>query len=225
MTTLIGAGCSFTLGSELADDNDSRSPSNHTWSALLAKQLNMDYCCIAKPGNSNQSIARTLFDAVVEKQNEDLAVAVMWTFTNRYEIFSKDNWLTVSSQTRNSNSNINAWYEICGDSEVYEVYTSLTSYLMIQELLERKNIPYMFTSADVCIFDRYFYKHPTSSIRSLQTEINWDKWVWVGKNKEGFFTWGSRYPIGPYLHPLEEAHEKLANMLLPSAKNLLRFAD
>jgi hypothetical protein len=225
MITLIGAGCSFTLGSELADDNDSKSPSNYTWAALLAKKFNMNYHCVAKPGISNQTIARTLFDTIVEKQHQELAVAVMWSFTNRYEIFSNNDWLTVSSQTRNIEPKVNTWYEICGDSEVYEIYTSLTSYLMIQELLERKNIPYMFTSADVCIFNRYFYKHPTTSIRSLQTEINWDKWVWIGKNKEGFFTWGSRYPAGPYLHPLEEAHEELANMLLPSAKKLLRLAD
>lgn len=225
MTTLISAGCSFTLGSELKDNNNSHNPSNFTWAALLANRFGMSYHCIAKPGISNQTIARTLFDTIIEKQQQELAVAVMWSFTNRYEICTDNNWITVSNQTRTVHKNIDQWYKICGDSEEYEVYTNLASYLMIQELLERKNIPYIFTSADACIFNRYFFQNPTKSIRSLQNEINWDKWIWIGKEKEGFFTWGSRYPVGPCLHPLEQAHEELANEMLSSAKKLLRFAN
>lgn len=222
MTTLISAGCSFTLGSELSDDTGSYTPSKYSWSALLAKNLVMDYHCIAKPGVSNQFIARTLFDTIIQRQHETLATAVMWTFTSRYEIYSNDQWTTFSTQMRDINSNVDKWYEICGDSEVYEVYTSLTSYLMIQELLERKNIPYLFTSADVCIFDRYFYKNPPVSIRSLQNEINWNKWFWIGKDKEGFFSWGSNYPTGPYLHPLDKAHSDLVEVMMPTAEKFLR---
>jgi hypothetical protein len=223
MTTLIGAGCSFTLGSELQDDNDGlRKPSNYSWAAILAKKLNMDYYCVANPGISNQSIARQLFDSIIEKQTSNLAVAVMWTFTSRYEIFSKTQWKSVSNQTRLIDNDIDKWYEICGDSEIYEIYTSLTSYLMIQELLERKKIPYLFTSADVCIWDRFFYKNPDTSIKSLQKEINWNNWYWIGERKQGFFEWGSKYPVGPYLHPLEQAHNKLVDDMLPKALTLLQ---
>lgn len=222
MTMLIGAGCSFTLGSELADDDDSFNPSNYSWSALLAKQLNMGYHCVAYPGISNQSIARRLFDCVIEKQNDDLAVAVMWTFTSRYEIYSNNEWKSVSTQTKLTDKSIDKWYEICGNNEVYEIYTSLVSYLMIQELLERKNIPYLFTSADVCIWERFFYKNPTTSIRSLQREINWNNWYWIGERREGFFEWGSKFPVGPHLHPLEEAHQKLVDKMYPTALTLLQ---
>lgn len=222
MTILIGAGCSFTLGSELADDDGTCTPSNYSWSALLAKKLKMDYQCIAYPGISNQSIARRLFDSIIENQNYDLAVAVMWTFTSRYEIYSNNEWKSVSTQTKNSDKNVNKWYQICGNNEVYEIYTSLVSYLMIQELLERKNIPYIFTSADMCIWERFFYKNPTKSIRSLQSEINWDKWFWIGERKEGFFEWGSKFPIGPFSHPLEKAHQVLSDNMHSTALTLLQ---
>jgi hypothetical protein len=84
MTILIAGGDSFTYGEELLDCNGS--PSNLTWSALLAKRLGMSYCCTAKSGAANNSIRRNVMNAVHKYKNtQDLFVVVMWSFPNRYE--------------------------------------------------------------------------------------------------------------------------------------------
>jgi len=84
MTVLISGGDSFTYGEELQDCNGSYS--NLTWSALLAKRMGMSYCCTAKSGAANSSIRRNVMNAVHKyKDTEDLFVAVMWSFPNRYE--------------------------------------------------------------------------------------------------------------------------------------------
>ena len=84
MSLLIAGGDSFTWGSELPDCNG-RGFSRSSWSALLAEQRSLSYHCVAKPGSSNQSIARRVMEAV--EQTDDIEhVAVMWTYVSRYEL-------------------------------------------------------------------------------------------------------------------------------------------
>ncbi len=89
MTILIAGGDSFTYGSELQDCVNTKEKnqfSNSTWSALIAQKLGMSYGCVAIPGNSNAGIARRVMRAVENNRKEyDVAVAVMWTFPNRFE--------------------------------------------------------------------------------------------------------------------------------------------
>lgn len=89
MPTLIAGGDSFTWGSELGDDKLNHAeyiPSKNTWSALLAKQYNMDYVCVAKPGGANNTITRRVIKAINDNKHSDLRVVVMWTYTHRSEI-------------------------------------------------------------------------------------------------------------------------------------------
>lgn len=110
MTILIAGGDSFTFGSELNDCTNEQH-SNNTWSARLAQQLGMSYACVALPGASNSSITRRVMRACEKaKQNYDIAVAVMWTFSNRYEFrFTQDTgerdtpWYSITPWTHESN--------------------------------------------------------------------------------------------------------------------------
>lgn len=89
MPTLIAGGDSFTWGSELGDDKFDHlehTPSQQTWSALLAKRYNMEYICAAKPGGANNTISRRVIKAINDNKDKKLYVAVMWTFTHRSEI-------------------------------------------------------------------------------------------------------------------------------------------
>jgi hypothetical protein len=89
MAVLITGGCSFTWGSELGDDKFSHleyAPSKQTWSALLAQHYNMDYCCAAKPGGANNTIVRRVIKQISETKEQEIYVAVMWTFTHRNEV-------------------------------------------------------------------------------------------------------------------------------------------
>jgi hypothetical protein len=89
MPLLIAGGDSFTWGSELGDDKFDHlenTPSKRTWSAHLAEKLSMNYICAAKPGGANNSISRRIVKAINQHADQDLYVAVMWTFTHRSEI-------------------------------------------------------------------------------------------------------------------------------------------
>lgn len=81
---LLAGGDSFTWGNELPDCDGSRF-SRQSWSALLAERQGMDYYCVAKPGSSNQSIARRVMQAIDSSDQVD-HVAVMWTYMTRYEL-------------------------------------------------------------------------------------------------------------------------------------------
>lgn len=211
MATLLAGGCSFTLGNELSDHHSEMDVSQLTWSALLAKEMGMDYICTAIPGASNQTIARLMTNAL-SKQQVDFA-AVMWTFTSRYEYHDRNanNYKQVSVELAKRDSSVGVYYDICGDDEVQELHTSLTSFLLLQELLVNRNVPYVFTTADLNPLDRYAVQHPNDSIASLISLIDWSRWHWIGEEREGFFEWAkSRYPCGPLGHPLDPAHAKLA---------------
>lgn len=95
MTTFISAGDSFTYGNDLSDclGDGLGNHSMHSWAALTAKNLNMEYVCTAKPGGSNSSIARRCLYNVEQslKQNKKVVVGVMWTYIHRLEIHPKIN--------------------------------------------------------------------------------------------------------------------------------------
>lgn len=211
MATLLAGGCSFTLGNELSDHRQESDVSHLTWSALLAKSMDMDYACTAIPGASNQTIARLMTNAL-SKQRVDFA-AVMWTFTSRYEYHDRraKDYKKVSVELAKQDPAVRTYYDICGDDEVQELHTSLTSFLLLQELLVNRNVPYVFTTADSNPLDRYASQHPNESIASLISLIDWSRWHWIGDEREGFFEWAkARYPCGPFGHPLESAHASLA---------------
>ena len=88
MTKIIAGGCSFTLGNELSDDIDGKTPSKNTWAYGLAQTKAQygepEYVCAARSGLGNDAIARRTFRAI--SQNPDVrGVVVMWSFTSRYD--------------------------------------------------------------------------------------------------------------------------------------------
>jgi hypothetical protein len=83
MSRFIAGGDSFTWGSELPDCNET-SPSKLTWAGLLCDRMDMEYCCVAKPGAGNHSITRKVI-AAIESSPADF-VAVMWTYPVRAEL-------------------------------------------------------------------------------------------------------------------------------------------
>jgi len=84
MITVVAGGDSFIFGSELKDQT-SGLPSMSTYSALLAKNANLNYLCAAEAGNANNAISRQVITTCEQNKNKNLLVIVMWTFTHRYE--------------------------------------------------------------------------------------------------------------------------------------------
>lgn len=103
MARLVAGGDSFVYGSELGDcfsidpltSKAIEQVSQFTYSALVAKKLNADYVCVARPGFSNNAIRRTVMNACVQDPAIDLAL-VTWSFTGRYEFRFNHDWEQIS---------------------------------------------------------------------------------------------------------------------------------
>jgi hypothetical protein len=102
MGKLIAGGDSFTYGSELKDcfqlvegSLPKEVHSHHTYSALLANELKLDYLCVAYPGNSNSAIRRTVMNACNEHTDVEYVI-VTWSFPGRYEFNFNHSWEQIS---------------------------------------------------------------------------------------------------------------------------------
>ena len=88
MGKLLAGGCSFTLGNELSDDIDGKTPSKKTWAYgmnNILRNKNSQYLCVAKGGLGNSGIARRVFNALHKHGDEIDCVVVMWSFLSRYD--------------------------------------------------------------------------------------------------------------------------------------------
>ncbi len=198
---LIAAGDSIVFGSELSDEY--LTPSNLTFPALYAKQLNLEYKCLAYPGISNSTIARTVI-SFLEKNIADIVI-VCWTFPNRQEFHFNNKWTTLNGWIHNPDGeyskevvDFSKTYFNLAHSDYYEKYAMLKEILLLQNYLKVKNQRYIFTANTRIDFSNCDYN----------SAVDWSQWVWF--NGEGFWDWANRqkFPKGPEGHPLEQAHEE-----------------
>lgn len=95
-------------------------------------------------------------------------------------------------------------------NQYHETYLSWKSIIWLQNILEKKKIPYMFTLADNSIFyDRENQLYQDDSLmKAMYNEINFANWFAFGERMMGFNQWAllEDYPRGT-THPLDEAHK------------------
>jgi hypothetical protein len=252
MTIVVG-GDSFIWGSELADNaipfnNETLEPAYHiasqsTFTALLAKDMNQQYECVAYPGYANSAIRRTVMDTCQHIQDIDLVV-VCWSFMSRYEFrfaydteerwghwhsitpwsaiddidaikkdFKSDNPIILEHHIDHLNrakrtgvsTFAKSFYQHVGTSGHYELWNSYTEIVILQQYLQLKGIPYIFTTVDESLLE--YSKHGIDySISTLYNQIDFSRWIMFTGNR-GFYTWArdEKYPFGT-THPLEQAH-------------------
>lgn len=115
------------------------------------------------------------------------------------------------------------FYKHVGDSEYYELYSTLKEILFLQYYLKANNIPYLFVTAD-----NHFYNHPNyyrqrdEFVDNLYNQIDWNKWFFFEggidadqtQEPRGFYQWAveNKYPIGT-THPLEQAHQVASELI------------
>jgi hypothetical protein len=86
-------GCSFIFGSDLADskkhldDHNQAVPSQSTWPALLASNLQLPYECFASPGSGNFKILEKVLTQAAT--DTDSIFVIGWTFIDRYDYLVK----------------------------------------------------------------------------------------------------------------------------------------
>lgn len=244
MAVLIAGGDSFTYGSELADSYVLADPtlgqtepyeqaSQHSYAALLAKSLGLDYVCAAEPGLSNSAIRRTTMNACAV--NDVGFVIVMWSFLSRYEIrydgawqqlsiwsiadkfdritedFHIDNPIVldhhITRMEREQRAGIpefaRMYYKHVAET-YWEVYTSLTEIVMLQQYLQLNKIPYLFTSVDHGLDNVNKFKD--STLTTLMQQIDTKRWMYFPVGI-GFYEWAKeqKFPMAT-THPTELAH-------------------
>ena len=255
---IIAGGCSFTLGNELSDDINGKTPSKKSWASLLAN--NNDYICTAKGGIGNTGIARRVFNAV--SHNKDIeSVVIMWSFLSRYDWamprhknLEDTRWTSISPwDTKMANEERHTalagsevqqkwWKDRQGimeetgvkdfaeaiykhaANEYHETYLSWKSIIWLQNILEIKKIPYMFTLADNSLFYKEFEQHKNqdSFMSALHKEIDFTNWFFFGERCMGFNQWAllNDYERGT-THPLDKAHQDAVQLMKPTYEKII----
>ena len=109
-------------------------------------------------------------------------------------------------------------------NQYHETYLSWKSIIWLQNILEKKKIPYMFTLADNSLFyqELTHHKDQDSFMNALHSEIDLSKWFFFGERCMGFNQWAllNDYPRGT-THPLDQAHADAVQLMLPTFNKLI----
>jgi hypothetical protein len=221
---LVAGGDSFTWGSELADSphGGPNGYSRSTYPALLAQQADLEYVCAAYPGSANNAISRMAIDAVSKYENPFLFVT--WTYPQRSEFWFKDSWVSLNSWHTTQKEFSQEYFKHVGNSEYYELYSTLKEIVYLQNFCHAKQIPYMFTTADNTFYQHEnYFRSKDQSLENLHNVIDWNRWFWFSNGTKanetpaprGFYQWAveNKYTVGPQGHPLEEAHRDAAELI------------
>ena len=111
-----------------------------------------------------------------------------------------------------------------GANEYHETYLSWKSIIWLQNILEKKGIPFIFTLADNSLLYKVFehLKDQDSLMNALHNEIDFTKWFSFGERMMGFNQWAllNEYPRGS-THPLDESHRDAVQLMLPTFNKLI----
>jgi hypothetical protein len=101
-------------------------------------------------------------------------------------------------------------------NQYHEAYLSWKSITWLQNILEKKKIPYMFTLADNTLFWDEFkpLTEADSLLTSLHKEIDFTKWFTFGERDMGFNQWAilNNFPRAT-THPLDIAHQEAVQLM------------
>lgn len=210
-------GCSFIFGSELSDDGwggPYATPSKLTWPALLAKHLNREYECYARPGSGNLQILEAILNQISTSDSNDLFV-IGWTWIDRFDYYvvnsptpSRSPWRTIMP---NDTDNLARLYYRDMHSEYRDKFVSLSYMKLAIDSLREKNIPFIMTYMDHLLFSQIWNVSP--SILDMQKYI---KPYTNDFNEQTFLEWSraNGYPVTEMWHPLEEAHRAGSELMI-----------
>lgn len=230
---LVATGDSFVWGSELADSPHGgyRGYSRNTYSALLAKDHNMNYICHAYPGNANNAISRSAIDAY--SLYKDIFLLVTWTYPQRAEFRFGDKWSSLNSWHSTQEDFSREYFKYVGNNEYYEIYSTLKEILYLQNFCLVNQIPYLFLAADNTYYQHENYNRSEDyGLRNLFEQIKWNNWFWFPPGTQqcetqaprGFCQWATenKYTIGSHGHPLEEAHKDATELIKEKFNELVK---
>jgi hypothetical protein len=105
----------------------------------------------------------------------------------------------------------------------HETYLSWKSIVWLQNILEKRRIPYLFTLADNTLFYDEFTPlwEQDTLMRAMYSEIDFTRWFSFGERMMGFNQWAlmNDYPRAT-THPLDSAHSDAVKLMLPTFTKL-----
>lgn len=105
----------------------------------------------------------------------------------------------------------------------HETYLSWKSIVWLQNILEKKKIPYLFTLADNNLFYDEFTPlwEEDGLMRAMYKEIDFSRWFSFGERTMGFNQWSlmNDYPRAT-THPLDPAHADAVKLMMPTFQKL-----
>ena len=101
-------------------------------------------------------------------------------------------------------------------NQYHETYLSWKSIVWLQNILEKRKIPYLFTLADNTLFYDEFTPlwEQDGLMRAMYKEINFSRWFSFGERMMGFNQWAllNNYPRAT-THPLDQAHKDASELM------------
>jgi hypothetical protein len=211
-------GCSFIFGSDLADDGRNgpfATPSQLTWPAHLARHLDRDYECYARPGSGNLQILERMLNQVVASSNTDLFV-IGWTWIDRFDYYDSNHdsatkrtpWSTVMPIDETS---VAKTYYKHLHSEYRDKFSCLSYIKLAIDTLDQRGIPFVMTYMDELLFDQRWHVSP--SVIELQRCIKPRMTTFDGQT---FLDWSRqhKFAVSDTWHPLETAHQAAADYMI-----------
>ena len=224
-------GCSFIFGTDLHDDGRDgtwATPSQFSWPALLAKGLDYEYKCFARPGSGNLQIWERLINSLADA--EPALYVIGWTWIDRFD------YIVDQSQARDfrwpgdrgaswkslmpiSTDTVSENYYRHLHSEHRDKLVSIQCIKSAIDLLKSHGHQFIMSYMDNLILDQQWNTSPGMIL--LQNEISPYLSDFKGKN----FVDYSRdrgHEISATMHPLESAHADVAQLVLDNLDDYIK---
>ena len=211
MKAVKAFGDSFFYGSDLKDcpPDSLVDPSQLTWPALIAKELDLEYKCYARPGVGNGWIAQQ----IIMYAKPDCLNIINWTWTDRWDYYNiiNNQWQTARPTGTEDDAYANIWYKYF-QSELMDKWQDLNTVYSTISYLKQHNIPYVFHIMDELLLD--LTHHAPPYVTKLQDDIRDELQRFPFETT--FLSWSrmNDFEISENLHPLEEAHKAAAELWL-----------
>jgi len=174
---IIGAfGDSFLFGSDLSDIQNYDAlnwflPSNQTFPALIARQLQLEYYCTALPGQGNKVIADDII-RTISQRGSSVFYFINWSWIDRFEylgdarVGDATGWESTLPGNNNSNS---AYYYKNFYTDLDAKLSNLMYINTALDCLIANHCKFIMTYMDHLLFDTKW--NSSTSIEFLQNKI------------------------------------------------------
>lgn len=250
---LIAGGDSFVYGSELADGQSGPSEFTYTallakrlgmsyycaaqpgYSNNAIRRTVMNACEQAQEEIGLVSVTWSFLSRYEFKFDESWEQISAWSIIDNISDIKKDfsvdnpvvfDWHVSRLQEekyRGISQYAKIFYHYIGTFEYWELYNSLNELVMLQQYLQLKNIPYLFTSVDHGMTNVDHFKNDIT-FKTLLKQLDRKNWMWFPVNL-GFYEWAKEndYPFGT-THPLEPAHIDAEKIIYEYLRNISRVS-